>query len=211
MNILFVASEVAGYAKSGGLADVASALPKALKKMGHNIKVVMPRYYSIDKTKLTSLGLMSVPMGSFGIFECEVYSSKMGSVEIYFIDYEHYFGRANLYSDENGFAYSDNDERFVFLSKASFELAIKLDFQVDILHVNDWHTAIMPTLLKSKYQYTKQFAKTATVLTIHNMQHQGKFDTKIIDISEVGWESFTPDNFEEFGGINLLKSGITQS
>ncbi|HHH51414.1 MAG TPA: glycogen synthase, partial [Campylobacterales bacterium] len=123
MNILFVASEVAGYAKSGGLADVASALPKALKKMGHNIKVVMPRYYSIDKTKLTSLGLMSVPMGSFGIFECEVFSSKMGSVEIYFIDYEHYFGRANLYSDENGFAYSDNDERFVFLSKASFELA----------------------------------------------------------------------------------------
>ncbi|HHH51174.1 MAG TPA: glycogen synthase [Campylobacterales bacterium] len=97
------------------------------------------------------------------------------------------------------------------MSKASFELAIKLDFPVDILHVNDWHTAIMPTLLKSKYQYTKQFAKTATVLTIHNMQHQGKFDTKIIDISEVGWESFTPDNFEEFGGINLLKSGITQS
>jgi len=171
----------------------------------------MPRYYNIDRTKLTSIGLMSVPMGSFGIFECEVFSSKMGSVEIYFIDYEHYFGRANLYSDENGFAYSDNDERFVFLSKASFELAIKLDFKVDILHVNDWHTAIIPTLLKSKYQYRKQFNKTATVLTIHNMQHQGKFNTKIIDIAEVGWESFTPDNLEEFGGINLLKSGITQS
>jgi starch synthase len=211
MNILFVASEVAGYAKSGGLADVASALPKALNKLGHNIKVVMPRYYSIDKSKLTSLGLISVPMGSFGIFECEVFNSKMKSVEIYFIDYEYYFGRANLYSDENGFAYSDNDERFIFLSKASFELAIKLDYKVDILHVNDWHTAIMPTLLKSKYQYTKPFAKTATVLTIHNMQHQGKFDKKIIDIAEVGWESFTHDNLEEFGGINLLKSGITQS
>ena len=211
MNILFVASEVAGYAKSGGLADVASALPKALNELGHNIKLVMPRYYSIDKSKLNSLGLMSVPMGSFGIFDCEVFSSKMGTVEIYFIDYEYYFGRANLYIDENGLAYSDNDERFIFLSKASFELAIKLDFKVDILHVNDWHTAIMPTLLKSKYQYTKQFSKTATVLTIHNMQYQGKFDTKIIDVSEVGWESFTPDNLEEFGRINLLKSGITQS
>ncbi len=211
MNILFVASEVAGYAKSGGLADVSSALPKALKKLGHNIKVVMPRYYSIDKKELKSLGEMAVPMGSLGEFWCEVFIGNMGGVEIYFIDYELYFGRANLYTDSKGLAYGDNDERFIFLSKASFELAKKIDFIVEIIHANDWHTAIMPLLLKAKYQYNKYFKNSSTVLTIHNMQHQGKFTTKIIDIAEVGWESFTSDNLEEFGMVNLLKSGITQS
>jgi len=211
MNILFVASEVAGYAKSGGLADVAFALPKAIKKLGHDIKVVMPRYYQIDKTKLKSLGEMSVPMGNLGELWCEVFMTHIDKVELYFIDYEIYFGRANLYSDENGVAYSDNDERFIFLSKASLELAKKLDFVVDVVHANDWHTAIIPTLLKAKYQYEPHFKNTSTLLTIHNMQHQGKFSTKIIDIAEVGWESFTSDNLEEFGGVNLLKSGITQS
>ena len=211
MNILFVASEVAGYAKSGGLADVASALPKALKKLGHNIKIVMPRYYSIDKTKLTSLGEMGVHMGSLGEFWCEVLVDKIDGVEIYFIDYELYFGRANLYTDDSGVSYDDNDRRFIFLSKASFELAKKLDFKVDIIHANDWHTALIPTLLKSKYQYEPHFKNSATVLTIHNMQHQGKFGSDIIDIAQIGWESFTPDNLEEFGGVNFLKSGITQS
>ena len=211
MNILFVASEVAGYAKSGGLADVSSALPQALNKLGHNIKIVMPRYYTIDKKSLISLGKMAVPMGSLGEFWCEVFIDDMSGVEIYFIDYELYFGRANLYSDDSGNAYSDNAERFVFLSKASFELAKKIDFMVDIIHTNDWHTSIMPLLLKAKYKYTKYFKNSSTVLTIHNMEHQGKFDSNIIDIAEVGWESFTPDNLEEFGKVNLLKSGITQS
>lgn len=211
MNILYVASEVAGYAKSGGLADVASALPKALKKLGHNIKVVMPRYYGIDKRKLTSLGKMVVQMGTLGEFWSEVFIGDMDGVEIYFIDYELYFGRANLYTDEYGISYQDNGERFIFLSKASFEVAKMINFKVDIIHANDWHTAIMPLLLKAKYQYEKNFKNSSTVLTIHNMQHQGKFDNKLIDISEVGWESFTPNNLEEFGDINLLKSGITQS
>ena len=212
MNILFVASEVAGYAKSGGLADVSSALPKALEKLGHNIKVVMPRYYSIDKKELKSLGAMGVSMGSLGEFLCEVFTIKMGSVDIYFIDYEAYFGRANLYSDEKGVAYSDNAERFIFLSKASFELARLLNFRVDIIHANDWHTALIPLMLKAKYRYVDEFKNSATILTIHNMQHQGKFQNRnLIDIAEVGWESFTPDNLEEFGGLNFLKSAITQS
>jgi starch synthase len=211
MNILFVASEVSGYAKSGGLADVASALPKAIKKLKHNIKVIMPRYYQIDKTKLDSIGSLSVPMGILGELWCEVFTTNMGEVEVYFIDYELYFGRANLYNDDNGVSYSDNDERFIFLSKASFELAKMLDFRVDIIHANDWHTALMPTLLKSKYRYDSHFENTATLLTIHNMQHQGKFDKRVIDIAEIGWESFTPDNLEEFGRVNFLKSGITQS
>jgi len=212
MNILFVSSEVAGYAKSGGLADVAAALPKALKKRGNQIKVVMPRYYSIDKSKLKSLGSMAVPMGNWGEFWCEVLTDENNEdIDIYFIDYENYFGRSGLYNDENGYAYTDNDERFIFLSKAGFELAKKLNFKVDVIHSNDWHTAIMPTMLKSKYKYDEHFKNSATVLTIHNMQHQGKFSKKILESAEIGWEAFTSDNLEEFGGVNLLKSGITQS
>ena len=211
MNILFVASEVAGFAKSGGLADVASALPKTLKKLKHNVKVVMPRYYSIDKSKLKSIGSMAVPMGIWGTFWCEVFTTKMDKVDVYFIDYEKYFGRSGLYNDENGYSYIDNDERFVFLSKAAFEVANKLNFKVDVIHANDWHTALMPLMLKAKYKYQDNFKDAVSVLTIHNMQHQGKFDKKIIDIAEVGWESFVSDNLEEFGGVNCLKSGITQS
>jgi starch synthase len=211
VNILFVSSEVAGFAKSGGLADVASALPKSLKKLGNDIKIVMPRYYKIDKSKLKSIGSMAVPMGNYGEFWCEVFTTKMDKVEIYFIDYENYFGRSELYSDENGYAYLDNDERFVFLSKAAFELANKIDFKVDIIHANDWHTSIMPLMLESKYKYQDNFKNCATVLTIHNMQHQGKFDKDLIEYAEIGWESFVSTNLEEFGGVNLLKSGIIMS
>ncbi len=211
MNILYAASEVAEFAKSGGLADVASALPKALKKLKHNIKVVMPRYYKIDKSKLTSLGEMGVAMGIWGEFWCEVFTCKMGQVDIYFIDYERYFGRGDLYADEHGYSYGDNDERFVFFSKAAFELVKKLNFKVDIVHANDWHTAIMPLMLESVYRYEPLLADAASVLTIHNMQHQGKFSKHIIDAAEVGWESFTSDNLEEFGGVNFLKSGIMRS
>jgi starch synthase len=211
MNILFVSSEVAEFAKSGGLADVASALPKALKKLRHNVKVVMPRYYKIDKSKLKSLGSMAVPMGSYGEFWCEVFTTKMDKVDIYFIDYENYFGRSELYSDENGYAYKDNDERFIFLSKAAFEVANKLNFKVDIIHSNDWHTSIMPLMLESKYKYQENFKESATLLTIHNMQHQGKFNKDLIEFAEIGWDSFVSDNLEEFGGVNLLKSGIVMS
>jgi starch synthase len=211
MNILFVASEVAPFAKSGGLADVASALPRALKALRHNVKVVMPRYYSIDKSSLKSLGIMGVKMGAMGELWCELFTCKHGKVDIYFIEYERYFGRSGFYADENGYSYGDNDERFIFLSRAAFEVAKKLNFSVDVIHANDWHTAIMPLMLESVYKYEPLFAGTASVLTIHNMQHQGKFHQGIIDVMEVGWESYTSDNLEDFGGINLLKSGIMRS
>ncbi len=211
MNILYVASEVAGFAKSGGLADVASALPQALKKRKHDVKVVMPRYYEIDKSKLTSLGMMSVKMGIWGEFLSEVLTCKMGKVDIYFIEYERYFGRGGLYADEHGYSYKDNDERFIFLSKAAFEVAKKINFKVDIIHANDWHTAIMPLMLESVYKYEPLLNTAASVLTIHNMQHHGNFSKNIIDVAEVGWESYTSNNLEEFGGVNLLKSGIMRS
>ena len=211
LNILFVASEVVPFAKTGGLADVAGALPKALKKLGHNIIVVMPRYYKIDKSKLTHIpGALGVPMGVMGELWAGVYSSYLpnSEVPIYFIDYEEFFGRSGLY-DENGNAYKDNDNRFIFLSKSAFMLCKKLDFTPDILHVNDWHTATMPTLAKTRFVH--DFANTATVLTIHNLQHQGEFFKGAVDVLEIGWEHFNPMEFESHDTFNSLKGGIANA
>lgn len=211
LNILFVASEVVPFAKTGGLADVAGALPKALKKLGHNIIVVMPRYYKIDKSKLSHIpGALGVPMGPMGELWAGVYSSKLpnSEVPIYFIDYEEFFGRSGLY-DENGEAYKDNENRFIFLSKAAFMLCKKLGFTPDIIHANDWHTATMPLLAKTRFVH--DFGNAATVLTIHNLQHQGEFFKGAIDVLEVGWEHFNPMEYESYDVFNSLKGGIANA
>jgi len=211
LNILFASSEVVPFAKTGGLADVAGALPKAIKKLGHNIIVVMPRYYQIDKSKLTKINApLGVPMGVLGEYWAGVYTTTLpdSDVVIYFIDYENYFGRSGLYEDKNG-AYDDNANRLVFFSKAALQLCKMIHFTPDIIHANDWHTAIMPLLSKTRFIY--DFAYTASVLTIHNLQHQGHFHKEVIDIMEVGWEHFNPYELESFDGVNLLKGGIAEA
>ncbi len=213
LNILIAASEVVPFAKTGGLADVAGALPKALKKLGHNVIVVMPRYYSIDPSELKLLeGAMGVPMGPMGELWSAVYESTLpnSEVPIYFIDYEDFYGRKGLY-EENGFSYADNDNRFIFLSKAAMQLCKKIGFKPDIIHANDWHTAAMPLLRNTRFAWDETFADTATVLTIHNMQHQGYFFKGGVDVMEVGWEHFNPNELEVLDGINLLKGGIAHA
>lgn len=208
LNILFVASEVAPFAKTGGLADVAGALPKALSEMGHNVVVVMPRYYAIDKSKLTYIdGSLCVSMGFMGELWAGVYSSKLpnSDVLIYFIDHEEYFGRGGLY-DHFGEAYTDNDNRFIFFSKSIFELCKMIGFKPDVIHANDWHTAAVPLLAQTRFRY--DFGDTATVLTLHNLEHQGIIFKGAMDILESGWEHFRPEAYESVGHINMLKGGI---
>jgi starch synthase len=212
LNILFAASEVVPFAKTGGLADVAGALPKAIKAMGHNIIVVMPRYYSIDPASLTKLDApLGVPMGVMGEFWAGVYTSMLpgSDVPIYFIDYENYFGRSGLYEDADGNGYEDNGNRFIFFSKAALQLCKMLNFTPDIIHANDWHTAAMPLL--SKTRFIHDFANAASVVTIHNLQHQGNFFKGIIDVMEVGWEHFNAHELEDYDNVNLLKGAIAQA
>jgi starch synthase len=215
LNILIAASEVVPFAKSGGLADVAGALPKALRALGHDVRVVMPRYYIVDKEKygLKLLGgPLGVPMGSMGEAWAAVYEGVLPGtdVPVYFIDYESYFGRMGLY-DENGFSYSDNDNRFIFFSKAVMQLCKMIGFRPDILHANDWHTAAIPLLLNTRYSQDDIFRGTASVLTIHNLQHQGHFYKGAVDVMEVPWEEYNPLSLESYGGINLLKGGIAHA
>ncbi len=215
LNILLAASEVVPFAKSGGLADVAGTLPKALHQLGHDIRVVMPRYYVVDKEKfgLRLLeGELGVPMGPMGEIWCAVYEGVLpdSKVPIYFIEHEGYFGRKELYG-QDGESFTDNDNRFIFFSKAVMQLAKKLRFRPDVIHVNDWHTASIPVLLNSVYAHDPDFAGTGSLLTIHNLEHQGKFYKGAMDVLDVGWEYFTHDQLEEFDGINLLKGGIVHA
>ena len=209
MNIVFASSEVAPFAKTGGLADVSSALPKALKKLGDDVKVVMPRYYQIDPNNLEKLPIsIGVPVGKLGTLWAGVYKSYLpgSTVEIYFIDYEEFFGRKNLYTDENGFSYLDNDKRFIFFTIAVFELALAMKWNVDIFHFNDWHTAAGTALLK--YRYNWLFPKSKSVLTIHNLEHQGVFSKEAFEYLMIDYRHFNPYEFEALGGCNLLKGGI---
>ena len=211
LNILFAAAEIVPFAKTGGLADVAGALPKAIKELGHDIIVVMPRYYKIDVSKLTKLDApLGVPMGVMGEMWAAVYKTVLpnSEVPVYFIDYEEYFGRHGLYEDEKG-GFEDNDNRFIFFSKAALQLCKMLRFTPDIIHANDWHTAAMPLL--SKTRFVHDFANAATVLTIHNLQHQGNFYKGVMDVLEVGWEHFNSREFEDHDRVNLLKGAIAQA
>ncbi|WP_373070984.1 glycogen synthase GlgA [Sulfurimonas sp.] len=208
LNILFVASEVVPFAKTGGLADVSGALPKALGAMGHNVIVVMPRYYQIDKGSLTHIeGVLGVNMGPMGELYGAVYKAKLpgSDAEVYFIDHEQFFGRKGLYHSDNE-PYQDNDNRFIFLSKAALELCKMLNFVPDVIHANDWHTAALPLITQTHYQH--DFGSIPTILTIHNLEHQGDFFKGAIDVMESGWEHFNPQAYESMDRLNLLKGGI---
>nr|WP_321267024.1 glycogen synthase GlgA [uncultured Sulfurimonas sp.] len=208
LNVLFVASEVVPFAKTGGLADVSGALPKALKSLGHNVVVVMPRYYEIDKNQLTKLEApLGVNMGIMGELFAGVYTTTLpqSEVSVYFIDYEEFFGRKELYQSDNK-PYEDNDNRFIFLSKAALVLCKMLNFMPDVIHANDWHTAILPILTKT--QFKDDFGDIPTILTIHNLEHQGSFFKGVVDVIACGWEYFNPRALESLDRVNLLKGGI---
>lgn len=213
MNILITASECVPYAKTGGLADVVGILPKFLKQMGHDVRVVMPRYYgvNIDKYGLKLIdGPLGVPMGIIGEQWCGVYEGRLpdSDVPIYFLEHEVYYGRSELYNvDGRGFL--DNDNRFVFLSRATLQLVKKINFKPDIVNANDWHTAATSIFLKTVYKDDPFFKHTATVLTVHNIQYQGIFYEGLMDVLNIGWEYWI--DLEWMGQVNLLKGGIYMS
>ena len=172
MNILLAASEVVPYAKTGGLADVAGALPKALARLGHRVRVVMPRY-QIDKITAHTETLpltLTVPF-NFQNRETAVYVDRSGEAPIYFIDAPEYFSRGRLYGEP------DDAERFAFFSRAVVEFAKAHSEPFDIIHLNDWMTGLVATYLKTTYANEPAFQRTRTLFTIHNLAFHGYFDT----------------------------------
>lgn len=172
LKILVVSAEVAPYAKVGGLADVAGALPKALRALGHDVRVVMPRYGTVDVDKYGLRKVLSglpVPLAHQPV-PADVFMGHLGDdIPVYLIENAQFFGREGMYG------FWDDDARFVYFSRAALEMVRALDFKPDVIHVNDWHSAVIPNMLARLYADDPFYAGIATALTIHNLAFQGTY------------------------------------
>lgn len=210
MQILFLTSELLGFVKTGGLADVAKSLPLELQKRGHDITIALPCYSKIqgyfNYPVIKELTLTN-PQNNISIPFLVREAMLDGQIKVWLIDYAHYFNRNNLYA-ENNEAYPDNGERFAFFSAATLLTAQSLNYAPDIIHCNDWHTALTPMILKLKYTNEPLFAKTKTILTIHNGAFQGIFDRSqtwmLPEISRVSNDSVV----HGYSNLNYLKCGV---
>ncbi len=209
MKILFVASEAAPFARTGGLAEVAGSLPQALAALGHDVRLVMPRYRAVDRERhqLREAGVLSVPLASWKE-RCEILETRLGhDVPAYFVNKDVYYDRPGLYGTAQG-DFRDNAERFIFFSRAVPELCLTLGFAPDIIHGNDWQTGLVPVYLKTLYRDAGPLRDTASVFTIHNLGYQGIFWHWDMHLTGLGWDVFTPEGIEFWGNMNLLKAGI---
>ncbi|MDR3186355.1 MAG: glycogen synthase GlgA [Christensenellaceae bacterium] len=206
MKVLYVVSEAAPFVRTGGLGDVAGALPTALAKEKIDIRVVLPLYDAIAtsyRNSMVYVGATTVPLGwrnqYAGLFKLEY-----NKVIYYFIDNEFYFKKKGIYG------FFDDGERFAFFSKAVLELLPLMDFYPDVLHVNDWETGLTPLYLDAYYRNAKKYENIKTVLSIHNIEFQGNMDKYCI--SQVFG---IPDRFYQIaeykGDANMLKAGIESS
>jgi starch synthase len=203
LKILFLIAEVAPYAKTGGLGDIGGSLPKALSRMGHDVRVVMPAYQNIERGTAgvePIPGQLGVPMGNgtqaAGVFQSTLPDSE---VPIYFIAESSLFNRPNIYG------YWDDPYRFAFFSRAAFELIEGLGWRPDVVHGHDWHTAPAITWLATAGQADPQLRGIASVFTIHNLAHQGRTNWDIFDALNVYSHSL---HEEAYGEVNLMARGI---
>lgn len=206
-NILMVSSEVAPFAKSGGLGDVVGALPQVLVDLGHDVRVVLPKYGLIDHkfvSEMKFLFYMYIPLGWRNKY-CGVFSLERKGVTYYFIDNEYYFGDRVLYR-------WDDLERFAFFDKACLEILTRVDFKPDVIHCNDWQTGMVPVVLKAYYNRNEFYQGIKTVFTIHNLKYQGIYSIDAVaDFYSLPADFFTNDKLEFHGCANLLKAGIVYS
>lgn len=211
MKILFAASEAVPFCKTGGLADVAGALPLALKAKKHDVRLVLPKYRAVDAKAhgLKKLdAVLRIPLGD-DIEEVFLWEGLMaGKVPAYFIDAPKYFDRDGLYVDAAAKDHPDNEERFILFARAALEAAKALDFRPDIVHCHDWQTGLIPAYLETVCQLDAFFLPTASVLTIHNIAYQGIFPKNTLFEAGFSWKDFTPEKLEYYDQVNFLKAGL---
>jgi starch synthase len=211
LKVLFVSSECAPFAKTGGLADVAGALPKALRERGIDVRVVMPLYAGMPWSELEVLdGTLGVPMW-WGTAHARVRTGKLpgSEVPLYCLEYNRYFDRPYLYGPPSE-GYADNLERFTFLSRGALEMCKALGFIPDVIHCNDWQTALVPVYVNT-VEWLQPLHAAATVYSIHNLAYQGIFDGGGMFITGLGREHYNPREFEHFGALNLTKAALHHS
>ncbi|WP_125580060.1 glycogen synthase GlgA [Lacticaseibacillus suibinensis] len=206
MKVLFAAAEGVPFYKTGGLGDVAYALPKTLRQAGVDIRVVLPYYGQLFpaqyRAQVSDVAQFTVMVGGEQKY-VGIKQLQLGTVPYYFIDNEEFFGREGLYG------YWDDGGRFGFFQMAIIEMLQVIDFIPDVLHLNDWHTAFIPVLLKDKYSWITPYQGIKTQLTIHNLQFQGWFPPAVLtDVFGIGRQFFHDDGYAQNGAVNFLKGGI---
>jgi len=189
MKIVICSSEVVPFAKTGGLADVCGALPPALEKLGHEVVIITPKYKTSQ------------------IHAPELVVRIADNVRVCFIEHHQFFGREGLYS-ENGHEYPDNLDRFTFFCHRSLQVLKDINFSPDIFHCHDWHTALIPVLLKTNYQHDPFYKNTRSVLTIHNLAYQGVYPKHLYNKLGIAAQIFHSQGVEFYDQINLLKGGL---
>jgi starch synthase len=212
MNIVYVSSEVVPFSKTGGLADVAGALPAEIAALGHNISVMTPYYRATKKIepKPKQIAEGVVPVGRENIQWTLHQSSAKGSHKTYFIGGDIYFDREGLYGTAQG-DYEDSCSRFVFFSRACLAAAQALGQPVDIWHCHDWQSAMIPVYLKLLFKDHPFLKNAATVFTIHNIAYQGLFWHWDWPILNLPWQHFNWKELEFHGKMNLLKGALIHS
>ncbi|HEY5539482.1 MAG TPA: glycogen synthase GlgA [Thermoplasmata archaeon] len=200
MKILFASAEAYPLAKVGGLGDVAGSLPKALKALGHDVRIVLPKYQMVRDTK-EDLGSFSVAIDG-SRHEAGLRMSSIDGVPVYLIDYPPLYGRPKVYE------YEDDGKRFGFFCKAILDFLPVANWWPEVIHLNDWHSALSAAFLETMYSSDARYQRIGTVLTIHNMQHQGLFGKEVFDWLGLPPETWSPEGVEFFGQLNFMKAGI---
>lgn len=208
MKVLFVASEANPFIKTGGLGDVMGALPQALKNIGVDARVILPKYKNIKqelKQQLEFVKWFIVPVGWRNQY-CGIFKYEYKDVTYYFIDNEYYFARDGLYG------YYDDGERFAFFNRAVLQCMKEIDWQPDIVHCNDWQTGMIPVLHKLEYAKDLFYSGMKTVFSIHNLLFQGNFSPEILP--EVFGYDYMPminGSLEFNGGVSFMKGALNYS
>ncbi len=205
LKVLYIASEAVPFIKTGGLADVAGSLPKALKKQGVDVRVVMPKYGKIAQEYLDKME--HIYDGEFTISWRTKFLGidklVLDGVTFYFIDNQEYFYRDGFYG------YGDDAERFAFFSRAALEILPQDNFWPDVIHTNDWHTALVNVYLRLDHIGDERYEKIKTVFTIHNLKYQGVFPKDVMgDVLGLDWQYFNNGDLEYYDAVNLMKGAI---
>lgn len=218
LSILFVTSEVVPFAKTGGLADVSSALPLALTELGHDVRIVVPKYGTVSERRnriheikrLKDIPIMVAGEETMATVKSSQVVNSRAKVQVYLVTNDKYMEPVKgIYTDPNtGKDFPNNDERFIFFQKAVLETCIRLGWRPDVIHCNDWQTALIPAFLKELYAKDNFFAHTRVVFTIHNVSYQGNFPASTFEKTGLPAKVFSAAGAELAGNMSFMKTGI---
>jgi starch synthase len=221
LRILFLASEMAPFAKTGGLADVAASLPRALARLGHDVRVLMPRYRGVERFARdldVVVPALRVPLGD-RVVDGALWASRAPSgVPVYFFANDAYYDRDELYGTAAG-DYDDSCERFVFFCRGALEAltalaagnGVERRWRPQVVHANDWQTGLVPVYLRTLYRDVPWLGRLGVLFTIHNLAYQGAFWHYDMPMTGLGWDLFTPAGIEFYGKLSFLKGGLVFS